>query len=109
VVTDPTVVGFLYRMFESLWESGRPFDAHQAEFQPSTEDLKTSILRLMATGLKDEVIAKRLGMATRTFRRHVKEITDELGVESRFQAGFRAWQLGISLGEGDDPGTSGTD
>ncbi|MEV8208209.1 helix-turn-helix domain-containing protein [Streptomyces sp. NPDC079189] len=109
VVTDPTVVGFLYRMFESLWESGRPFDAHQAEFQPSTEGLKTSILRLMATGLKDEVIAKRLGMATRTFRRHVKDITDELGVESRFQAGFRAWQLGIALGESDDPGASGTD
>ncbi|MFF7812616.1 LuxR C-terminal-related transcriptional regulator [Streptomyces roseolus] len=97
VVTDPTVVGFLYRMFESLWESGRPFDATPPDAPQPPEALRLTILRLMAAGLKDETIAKRLGMATRTLRRHVKDVTDELGAESRFQAGYKAHQLGLRL------------
>lgn len=97
IVTDPTVVGFLFRMFESIWESGQPFDAQQAEYQQTAEQLRISILRLMAAGLKDEVIAKRLGMATRTCRRYVKDITDELGAASRFQAGYMVWKLGLPL------------
>ncbi|MEU2505261.1 helix-turn-helix transcriptional regulator [Streptomyces sp. NPDC007863] len=97
VVTDPTVVGFLYRMFESLWESGRPFDAIQPDPPQPPEAQRLTILRLMAAGLKDETIAKRLGMATRTLRRHVKDVTDELGAESRFQAGYKAHQLGLRL------------
>ncbi|MFF0386223.1 LuxR C-terminal-related transcriptional regulator [Streptomyces sp. NPDC004286] len=102
VVTDPTVVGFLYRMFENLWESGRPFDAAQPGTPQPPEALRLTILRLMMSGLKDEAIAKRLGMATRTLRRHVKEVTDELGAESRFQAGYRAHQLGLRLGTEED-------
>ncbi|MFC8230404.1 LuxR C-terminal-related transcriptional regulator [Streptomyces sp. NPDC057287] len=97
IVTDPTVVGFLYRMFESIWESGQPFETGQAEYQQTAEELRISILRLMAAGLKDEVIAKRLGMATRTCRRYIKDITDELGATSRFQAGYKVWQMGLPL------------
>ncbi|EFL33990.1 luxR-family transcriptional regulator [Streptomyces viridochromogenes DSM 40736] len=109
IVTDPTVVGFLYRMFETLWRSGRPFDLDEviagrlteqdesAQDRLAADDLRLAILRLMAAGLKDDVIARRLGMAPRTLRRHLRDITGELRAESRFQAGYRAWRLGLPL------------
>ncbi|MFC9680515.1 helix-turn-helix domain-containing protein [Streptomyces sp. NPDC056948] len=116
IVTDPTVVGFLYRMFETLWRSGRPFDLEEmnggrlteqsgtAQDRLASDDLKLAILRLMAAGLKDDVIARRLGMAPRTLRRHLRDITDELDAESRFQAGYRAWRLGLPLEDGAGDG-----
>ena len=119
IVTDPTVVGFLYRMFETLWRSGRPFDLDEvnggrlteqgetAQDRLASDDLKLAILRLMAAGLKDDVIARRLGMAPRTLRRHLRDITDELDADSRFQAGYRAWRLGLPLEDGAGDGKPG--
>ncbi|MER7566247.1 LuxR C-terminal-related transcriptional regulator [Streptomyces sp. NPDC048523] len=114
IITDPTVVEFLYRLFETLWRSGRPFDpgevnggrlteqGESAQDRLSADDLKLTILRLMAAGLKDDVIARRLGMAPRTLRRHLRDITGELEAESRFQAGYRAWRLGLPLEGGTE-------
>ncbi|MCS0634255.1 LuxR C-terminal-related transcriptional regulator [Streptomyces sp. LP05-1] len=102
VVTDPTVVGFLYRMFEGMWQSGRVFDAQEEEQQRPTDELQVTILRLMAAGLKDDVISQRLGMAPRTLRRHMKSIMDELDAESRFQVGYRIWKLGLRLDSGSE-------
>ncbi len=55
-----------------------------------TDDLKRSIVRLMAEGYKDEIVARRLGMSVRTCRRHIAEIMEELEATSRFQAGANA-------------------
>ncbi|AIR97438.1 helix-turn-helix transcriptional regulator [Streptomyces glaucescens] len=90
VVTEPTVVGYLCRSFESVWQIGRPFevDGQPAEYHQLAEEVRLSILRLMALGLKDEVIARRLGMAARTCRRHISAIMEDMGAVSRFQAGL---------------------
>ena len=88
VVTDPTLVAYLCRSFEAAWQVGRPFNsAEPADQQQVSAELRSSILRLMAMGLKDEVIARRLGMATRTCRRYISALMTELGATSRFQAG----------------------
>ncbi|OPG12374.1 hypothetical protein B1L11_15145 [Microbispora sp. GKU 823] len=97
-ITDPVMVDFLYRIFENLWQSARPFEASMVETQTTTEELRRRILQLMADGLKDEAIAKRMGMSTRTCRRYIKEITDELGATSRFQAGYLVAQQGLNGG-----------
>ncbi|MER6349256.1 LuxR C-terminal-related transcriptional regulator [Streptomyces sp. NPDC001595] len=96
VVSEPTIVGYLCRSFESVWQIGRPFevDGHPAEYQQLAEEVRLSILRLMALGLKDEVIARRLGMATRTCRRHISAIMEEMGAVSRFQAGLMLGRQG---------------
>ncbi|MCI3275682.1 LuxR C-terminal-related transcriptional regulator [Streptomyces cylindrosporus] len=90
VITEPTVVGYLARSFESVWQIGRPFEVGRqtAEHPQVAEEVRHSIIRLMALGLKDEVIARRLGMATRTCRRHISAIMEEMGAVSRFQAGL---------------------
>lgn len=88
VVTDPTLVAYLCRSFETAWQVGRPFTSTEpADQQQVSAELRSSILRLMAMGLKDEVIARRLGMAARTCRRYISALMTELGATSRFQAG----------------------
>lgn len=40
--------------------------------------------------MKDEMIARRLGMSLRTCRKHIAESMETLGASSRFQAGYLA-------------------
>ena len=44
--------------------------------------------------MKDEQIARELGLSLRTVRRRVAEVLDELGATSRFQAGVEAVRRG---------------
>ncbi|MFJ2742605.1 LuxR C-terminal-related transcriptional regulator [Streptomyces sp. NPDC087440] len=106
IVTDATVVGHLWRIHDKMWSSASPYDPSDTEYAAVSEEIRTSILKLMATGLKDDVIARKLGMATRTCRRYMAGIMDDLGVTSRFQAGARASALGL-VDAGTGPYTAG--
>jgi DNA-binding NarL/FixJ family response regulator len=48
----------------------------------------------LTMGLTDEVLAARLGVSLRTCRRHVANVFELLGAESRFQAGVLATARG---------------
>ena len=52
------------------------------------------MLELMAAGLKDEIVARRLGLSTRTLRRRIAGVMRELGADTRFQAGCEAVRRG---------------
>jgi DNA-binding CsgD family transcriptional regulator len=95
IVQEPAVVAFLCRMHESAWQSAQPFEPDRVEYEQAADTLQASILRLMAQGLKDAVIARRMGMATRTCRRYIAAIMEDLGATSRFQGGVRATRLGL--------------
>ncbi|MFD0382064.1 hypothetical protein ACFQ2B_05465 [Streptomyces stramineus] len=71
VIYDPTVVGLLRRLHDHAWHAGVEFDHGAIRYGETLDAVKSTILRLLATGMKDEVIARRLGMAPRTFRRHL--------------------------------------
>ncbi|MFE0514803.1 LuxR C-terminal-related transcriptional regulator [Streptomyces sp. NPDC058964] len=88
VVREPTLVAFVCNVFEHLWDGATPFVPDTSRAPSVADDLKQSILRLMAKGYKDEMVARRLGMSVRTCRRHISEITEELEATSRFQAGY---------------------
>lgn len=96
VVTNPAVVEFLCRGFERTWASA--MSVEHAEYDEASVDIKVTLLRLMASGLKDEAIAQRLGMAPRTCRRHMSAIMAELDVTSRFQAGIKIASMGVLTG-----------
>jgi DNA-binding CsgD family transcriptional regulator len=51
-------------------------------------------LRMLAAGMKDEKVARSLGVSLRTASRIVSGVMQALGAESRFQAGVKAAQLG---------------
>jgi DNA-binding CsgD family transcriptional regulator len=53
------------------------------------------LLRLMAEGLPDIAIARRLALGPRTLARRVADLYDLLGVDTRFQAGVAAQRQGL--------------
>jgi regulatory LuxR family protein len=88
LVRDPSLVAFLCRTFERTWATGTPFQIGPTAAKEASEDIKDSIVALLSNGLKDDVIAKRLGLSVRSCRRHIAEIMERLGARSRFQAGL---------------------
>jgi DNA-binding NarL/FixJ family response regulator len=64
--------------------------------EPGEEELSDRALLVdqLASGAKDEQIARALGLSLRTVRRRVAQLLDELGAGSRFQAGVEAVRRG---------------
>ncbi|MER6979034.1 hypothetical protein [Streptomyces carpinensis] len=99
IVREPTLVAFLCAVFDHLWDNASPFVVESQRATAAPDAIRKSIIQLMARGYKDEMVARRLGMAVRTCRRHIAEITEELEATSRFQAGFNAALKGIYDGD----------
>ncbi|MFF7728613.1 LuxR C-terminal-related transcriptional regulator [Streptomyces sp. NPDC008001] len=96
VVREANTVAYLCRLFDQTWEAATPFsNAADDGLAKVSGELDRTILRLLAAGLKDEAVARRLGMALRTTRRHIADIMDQLSAESRFQAGVAAARQGL--------------
>ncbi len=55
------------------------------------------VLRILAEGLPNKAIARRLGISEHTVKFHVNAILGKLGVESRTEAVVRATRLGLIL------------
>ncbi|MET9789288.1 helix-turn-helix transcriptional regulator [Streptomyces canus] len=110
-VYEPTIILLLHRLYEFAWQSGTDFEAETVSYGETLTDLNAGIINLMAQGLKDEVVARRVGVGSRTFRRHISNIMDKLGASSRFQAGVAAARAGLVDGPTDGgleatPGTA---
>lgn len=90
VVREPNVVHFMVQTFERCWAEAEPFSTTVGPDQARSisDELRQTIVRLLAEGLEDKVIARRLGMSERTCQRHIAEIMRAVGAKSRFQAGF---------------------
>lgn len=52
------------------------------------------IIRMLASGTKDEAIARQLGVSPRTLSRMISNLLDRLGVRSRFQAALKISSIG---------------
>lgn len=90
-VHDGNVVRFLIDMFDQMWDGAAPFASEEPGYaEDVADDLQRAIARLMAQGLTDEVVARRLGMSIRTCRRHIAALLRNLNSVSRFQAGVQA-------------------
>jgi DNA-binding NarL/FixJ family response regulator len=101
VITGTGVIGALAAFFEQAWASARPLRLHDDEVpvvfaageqQPSTNDRQ--LLRLLSLGLKDEAVARHLGVSVRTTRRQIADLLLRLEASSRFQAGIQAARRG---------------
>ncbi|UDY23180.1 helix-turn-helix transcriptional regulator [Nocardioides sp. Kera G14] len=77
--------------FDALWAEATPV-ADEPAADP--DELRRFLLAELARGAQDEQIARRLGISLRTVRRRVAEVMDELGAQSRFQAGVEAARRG---------------
>jgi len=91
LVRDPRVIDLLCELYEGIWDYSAPVGPGGAEV-PLIRDLtdrQERIGRLLATGAKDEAIARRLGVSLRTVRSEISRLTEALGARSRFQAGVQ--------------------
>lgn len=109
VVTEsPSLVRALCDLFEFYWASAIPVPpdrneadgfrqsrnpASGAEIREASRE-ERALLTLIAAGLKDDVIARQLGMSSRTLRRRSQDLMTELGAANRFQAGVQAAKRG---------------
>jgi len=91
VVRPSALLDALVDFFELCWQQGIPLHGHAAH---ELGDDDKSLLALMAAGLKDEAIARRLGWSLRTMRGRVSDLHMRLGATNRFQAGAIATRRG---------------
>lgn len=108
VTESPSLVQALCDLFEFYWERAIPVPSDRAEVSglhggPASAPSSSSraptreervLLTLIAAGLKDDVIARQLGISTRTLRRRSQDLMGELGAANRFQAGVQAARRG---------------
>ncbi|MFI6225923.1 hypothetical protein ACIBCR_01240 [Micromonospora echinospora] len=97
VVHSPGVVEFLCDLFDQFWQAASPYTATEVGYGDAADDIKMSIVRLLAEGMTDEMVARRLGMSLRACRRHIAELFRSLDSVSRFQAGVRAAATGLTV------------
>ncbi len=80
----------LVQFFELLWSQATPIVGTDSDGEFSDRQLAA----LLASGAKDDVVARHLGASTRTLSRRVAEMMDHLHVRTRFQAGVQAVRHG---------------
>ncbi|GGP43232.1 hypothetical protein GCM10010287_00700 [Streptomyces variabilis] len=70
----------------------RPFDVFvDVETLASLTAREREVLRCLARGETNRVLARQLGIAERTVRAHVTSVVRKLGVGSRFEASLLAF------------------
>ena len=93
VLRQQALVAMARALFEDLWQRAVAVPGLEGESAQSPS--RRLLLERLAHGIKDEQIARELGLSLRTVRRRVAEVLDELGASSRFQAGVEAVRRGL--------------
>ncbi|MDH6116769.1 DNA-binding CsgD family transcriptional regulator/sugar-specific transcriptional regulator TrmB [Kitasatospora sp. GAS204A] len=94
VLTGHGTLAALCALFESVWAGAQPLGEAAPKGTNGLSPQEATAIRLLADGLTDEAIAKRLGVSHRTARRLATELMERLGARSRFEAGVRSVQHG---------------
>ncbi|HQH07246.1 MAG TPA: hypothetical protein PLA46_02885 [Phycicoccus sp.] len=82
----PLVIQLHIAYFEELWSHAQPVAHPDVDARDDDQ-----LLQYLGLGLKDEAIARVLGLGLRTVRRRVAELMAAHGVETRYQ-------LGVAIG-----------
>ncbi|MDJ0464885.1 helix-turn-helix transcriptional regulator [Streptomyces sp. H27-C3] len=96
VARGPALVRSYIALYEYCWHTATPYgdSASTEQGGDGLTEQQQAALRMLATGMKDEKIARSLGVSLRTVSRLLSEVMQELGASSRFEAGVRATRLG---------------
>ncbi|MFD3517182.1 helix-turn-helix domain-containing protein [Streptomyces sp. NPDC058657] len=90
VVGDALLRNALLPLFETVWDRSIPLSGTTEPPADPVPGQQRELLGLLAAGLKDEAIARRLGVHVHTARRRISRLLESLNAETRFQAGAQA-------------------
>lgn len=94
LIQGPGLIAALIALFDQVWAKATPLAAQRRHRIKGDDDMPSSqeleLLRLLAQGLTDELVSRRLGISVRTMRRIAADLMERLGARSRFQAGALA-------------------
>lgn len=109
LVRPSALLDALYVTFDLLWKAASPISfagANKLDFDSSVTQLNkqaADLVSLMASGLNDKKISSELGVTTRTLRRRLTGLMQELDARTRFQLG---WLAALRLSAKDDTDSS---
>ncbi|WP_405513082.1 DNA-binding response regulator [Streptomyces canus] len=95
---EPALVSGAYALFEAAWETATDLASFFDADRPRIDAQAREVLHALGSGMTDVTASRELGMSLRTYRRRVAELLVALGADSRFQAGVRAGELGLTRG-----------
>jgi DNA-binding CsgD family transcriptional regulator len=81
-------------LFDQLWHTATPLHEPLRRNGDGLTGQEVEVLRLLAAGLTDEAVARKLGLSARTVRRTIAALSQRLRANSRFQAGAQAARRG---------------
>jgi len=90
VIRNPMLIAAFTTMFDFAWDLSHPMPGARRDISQDRQ-----LLILLASGVKDEAIARYLGWGLRTVRRRVAKLMDDLGAQTRFQLGAAAQSRGL--------------
>ncbi|MFF0432816.1 LuxR C-terminal-related transcriptional regulator [Streptomyces sp. NPDC004327] len=93
----PGLVRSYRALYEYCWHAATPY-GHEEPAGNRGDGLteqQRAALRMLASGVKDEQVARSLGVSLRTVSRLISEVMHELDAASRFEAGVKAARLGL--------------
>ncbi|MBL1116550.1 response regulator transcription factor [Streptomyces sp. 110] len=94
IVRHSALTDALQTLFETFWQQGTPLSGTPDDGGEELSAADRRLIGLLAAGMKDEAIARHLGVSLRTLRRRVSDLQLRLAAAGRFQAGVRAAQRG---------------
>ncbi|GAA4989293.1 sugar-specific transcriptional regulator TrmB/DNA-binding CsgD family transcriptional regulator [Nonomuraea thailandensis] len=90
VVHPSALLDALVGLFETLWRAAVPLRLTPDGLEQDRRGPDEEVLALLAAGMKDDAIARQLGLSPRTVQRRVQVLCEQLGARTRFHAGFLA-------------------
>ncbi|HEY5836771.1 helix-turn-helix domain-containing protein [Streptomyces sp.] len=95
VVSGKGLLTAFLHIFDSAWSEGQPIGGGKPAADGELGATDQAVLSLLAQGMTDEAVARKLGVSLRTVRRMMARLMRQLGTRSRFEAGIRVAQLGL--------------
>lgn len=88
VLRDPVVIRAFVELFDRLWMTS-------VGVEEGVDASSERLVALMEAGLKDEAIARVLGVSLRTVRRRIAALMEECHVDTRFQLAVKLTERGL--------------
>jgi hypothetical protein len=108
-VEDPALVGHLLRVFERDWARAETVRWADVKIAERSAPVTGRVGALLAQGLTQQAVARRLGLSERTVAGHIARLRNRFGARTLFQLGWlmRAAADEVTEPSGAAPGLDG--